>query len=261
MKIKLQVIILSLTSFLIGSCGETTTDSSTGLSGQSGSLASMTIANGDLHILNNGYVISFDLSGELVLSSKVTSDSHSWDAETIFNYNNEYLLVGTDNSVNIFSLNSESEELLPAEFVSSFQHLTARDPVIALEGIAYFTTRDGNESTHTNRDALGVLDISDITTPIEILVDNSLKEPYGLTLSNGSLFVCDKAAGLTKFSIEKDELGNVSALVYQQSYSIYPCNDVIANGDLLVLTDPKSINQVRVNGSELELVSKIELFY
>lgn len=260
MKIELQAIIIYISSLLIG-CGETRTDSSTGGSGQSGSLASMVIANERLHLLNNGYLVSFDLSESLVLSSKVKSETHVWDAETIFNYNNEYLLVGTDSSVDIFSLTPENEDLLPAEFISSFQHLTARDPVIALQGVAYFTTRDGDESTHTGRDALGVLDISDITSPIELLTDNTLKEPYGLTLLNNDLYVCDKAAGLSRFNIVKDESGKVSELLYQQSYSIYPCNDVIAKGDLLVLIDPESINQVRVIGTELELISKIELFY
>lgn len=261
MKIKLHVMFIYLTTLLIVSCGETAPDSTTGGAGQSGSLASMVIANGGLHVLNNSNLVSFDLSEGKELSSSVISYFNVWDAETIFNYNNEYLLVGSDTSVKIFSLDTESEDLLPVKFISSFQHLTARDPVIALDGTAYFTTRDGDENKNTTRDALGILDISDITSPVELLVDNTLKEPYGLTLFNGSLFVCDKSAGLSRFSIEKDESDLISALVFEQSYSIYPCNDVIANGDILVLTDPKSINQLRVNGSELELVSKIELFY
>lgn len=257
MKITLikSAIVLFL-SFLIISCGESTPSGG----GQPGSLASMVVAKDQLHILNNDKIVSFDLSGEMLLQGKVSSELDLWQASTLHVHNERYLMVGTDTGVGIYQVSGLEEDTQSLEFVSRFDHVTAEDPVIANGDTGYFTLRDGNQNMASDRDSVGVIDLADIEQPTLITENNALKEPFGLAFYQGQLFVCDKASGLSIFQVISDDNEKVIGLDYLASYANYECNDIIIKNGLLILTDGNGITQLRINGDQLDFVSQLPIF-
>ncbi|CAE7944106.1 unnamed protein product [Symbiodinium sp. KB8] len=113
------------------------------------------------------YAISFkDLtiynigdSSKIVLENRLEIPS---DAETIFGYQH-YLLFGRQNGISVYDV---GESPTNPVFLSEYDHQTACDPVIAKDGVAYFTIRSGNGCGPNRSNRLVVLDISDPTHPI-----------------------------------------------------------------------------------------------
>ncbi len=75
---------------------------------------------------------------------------------------------------------------LPTSF-STYQHITACDPVVVEGDRAYVTLRSGNTCGGT-QDLLEVIDISDKYEPNRRLSSFSMTEPYGLGIDNGISF-------------------------------------------------------------------------
>ena len=109
--------------------------------------------------------------------------------ETVF-IADDYMYVGTSNGMHILDLaNPASPNLL-----SSYQHITAYDPVVVEGDRAYVTLRARNNSGGT-QSLLEVVDISDKKNP-NLLYSFPMTEPYGLGIDNGILFVCEGKYGL-----------------------------------------------------------------
>lgn len=220
-------------------------------SGQSGSLASMVVADGQLHILNNDYVKSFELSGGVNIQETHTSEFF-WQAETLTNYQNEYLLVGSDTGVIVYDFNNQ-------QTLSTVNHIEALDPVIANGITGYFTTRDGNEMTISpfEQDTVNIIDLSDLENATLVFTSEVLSEPVGLALYGDELLVCDKATGLARFDIVQDEGEVASELIYVSSNFDLPCNDIIVKDDILILTNSIGVTQVTMINGEFTILSEI----
>ena len=170
----------------------------------------MVVADGQLHILNNELVRSFDLSGEMLLQEASESDSRFWRAETLMNYQDKYLLIGSDSGVIVYDFKNQQE-------LSRVNHIQARDPVIAKGATGYFTTRDEDENFQSIQDTVNIIDLTDIENATLVFTSELLKEPLGLALYGDELLVCDKASGLSRFDIIQEEGEVASELVYISS--------------------------------------------
>lgn len=256
-----------LVTLALSGCGDGSSSGSDVLangssgSGTGGSLANMTILDGELHILSNNYIKSFSL--ESPLAPELIGSGWILDAETLFTYQNQYLFVGTSVGIEIFQP-SETPNVEVSDYlqhISSFGHIRAYDPVIASNGSAYFTTRDGNDSGRSDvTDYVGLLDITDINNPNLIAEYNDLVEPVGLALRDNVLYICDRVQGLTLFTKERDL---VTQNFNNLPYTLVPkfiddfvaCNDIIATDDQLIVTSAEGITQLRISNNQVTHLS------
>lgn len=112
-----------------------------------------------------------------------------WNVETVF-IADDYLYVGSSNGMHILDLVNPASPNL----ISSYQHITACDPVVVQGDRAYVTLRSGNICGGT-QDLLEVIDIADKSDP-ELLYSFSMTSPYGLGIDQGTLFICEGEHGL-----------------------------------------------------------------
>jgi len=117
-------------------------------------------------------------------------EQYLWgNVETIF-IADDYMYVGTSNGMHILGLEQPSVPNL----LSTYQHITACDPVVVEGDRAYVTLRAGN-MCGGNQNLLEVIDISNKSAP-KRMSSFAMKEPYGLGVDGSTLFVCEGSYGL-----------------------------------------------------------------
>ena len=273
---KLPVALIA--SLVIVACTDTSETAGTtgGGQGTAGSLATMTVLQNELHILHNNRISSFDITSDVLNPQEVgVSYLSMGTAETLSPFGSEYVLVGTSNGVVIQKYKSDTTAgSARFEHVNSVPHLVARDPVIAKDTRAFFTTRDGNDDFSAREDVVGMIDISALENATIIYRYADLKEPIGLGWWQEALYVCDREEGLTKFTIEEVNLADTNqldenntliiqdtfgpGLVRQELNGFFPCSDVIPQGDFLILTGESGVTQLKMGQSGMAVVSTIE---
>ncbi|WP_440906487.1 hypothetical protein ACMZOO_19145 (plasmid) [Catenovulum sp. SX2] len=266
-----KILTISLTLLCLPACQEGSSGSAS--SGQSGSLAAMTIFQDELVFVEDSTIYTFQLQNKLF--PELTSSTRAWNRlETVFNYQNEYLMFGTQRGVLIYEPDNTPNAYNKFNQISQIAHLRAYDPVIAIGDTAYYTIRDGDTDFNSDStDVVGVINISNIGSPVIESLYLDLYEPHGLGLHNNTLYVCDKKEGLVKFSIEQianesDDLVDidgtpvtdeqtVKGLVRQPLDNSYACNDLIVSGNTLILTSALGIQQLRIENDSLTVLSEI----
>lgn len=113
----------------------------------------------------------------------------SRDMETLFRLDDK-LFIGTTTGMLIYSLDNPGAP----DYISSYDHITACDPVVTDGEYAYVTLRSGN-MCGGSQDLLEVIDITSISNPY-LLKSYPMFNPHGLGLDGNLLFVCDGEAGL-----------------------------------------------------------------
>lgn len=158
-----------------------------------GSLSRFTITGNYMYIVDQSTLHAYDISAP-ENPSKASSTVIGWGIETIFPYDNK-LFIGSQSGMLIYSLtNPES----PA-YLSTFAHATMCDPVFIQGNTAYVTLRNGTECQGFNNQ-LDVVDISDITAPY-LVKTYPMFNPFGLSVRNNILYLCDGADGLKVFDV------------------------------------------------------------
>lgn len=114
------------------------------------------------------------------------------NVETVF-IADDYMYVGTSNGMHILGL----EQPLIPNLLSTYQHVTACDPVVVEGDRAYVTLRAGNRCGG-DQSLLEVIDISDKSDPRR-MSSFAMEEPYGLGINDNTLFVCEGSYGLKVF--------------------------------------------------------------
>ncbi|MCK5137090.1 MAG: hypothetical protein KAR19_14990 [Bacteroidales bacterium] len=157
--------------------------------GVGGSMARFITYDDYLYTLESTYKLkSIDISN--TDQPLVKNEQYLWgNIETIF-ISGEYMFVGSSNGMHILSLKEPSVPIL----MSTYQHITACDPVVVDGNLAYVTLRAGNFCGGT-QNLLEVIDIADKYEPKRI-VSYAMTEPYGLGIDNSTLFVCEGEHGL-----------------------------------------------------------------
>jgi hypothetical protein len=171
------------------------------------------------------------------------------NVETLFIVDG-YLYVGTSNGMHILDL------LNPAapNFVSSYTHITACDPVVVEGGRAYVTLRSGN-ICGGNQDLLEVVDITNKFEP-KRLSSFAMKEPYGLGIDEGTLFVCEGEYGLKVYdaTYENDITSHlIAAFPGINAYDVIPMESFLfmIGEDGFYIYDYSDLNNISILGSLL----------
>ncbi|MBN4072425.1 hypothetical protein JYT74_00155 [Crocinitomix catalasitica] len=140
------------------------------------------------------------------------------------------LFIGAQDGVRIYDVTNPRD---PQE-VSTFEHVTSCDPVIANDQYAFATLRGGTECGG-NLSQLDILDVTDLKNPT-VVGEAMLINPYGLGFTNSNadiIYVCDGYDGLKAYDISN--IGNPEMVMQMDNLEAV---DVIAYGDnnLVVLT-------------------------
>ena len=114
-----------------------------------------------------------------------------WNVETIFSYK-DYMYMGTPTGMLIYSV---ADPLKP-ERMASITHILGCDPVVVENDVAYVTIHSGNFCGQ-NSNQLLIYNVKDPKQPKHI-VSYEMKNPKGLGIDNGTLFLCDE--GLKVFN-------------------------------------------------------------
>ena len=171
------------------------------------------------------------------------------NVETVF-IADAYLYVGTSNGMHILDLlNPASPNLL-----STYQHITACDPVVIEGDRAYVTLRSGNTCGGT-QDLLEVIDIADKYDP-KLRYSFSMTDPYGLGIDQGTLFVCEGEFGLKVYDATY-ESSITSHLIASfpgiNAYDVIPLEDFLfmIGEDGFYIYDYSDLNNISILGSLL----------
>ncbi len=200
--------------------------------GVGGSMAQFTITDSYLYVLRPSSITSFNLD-QNQCPELGTVTSVSWEAETIFPYNN-HLFLGTTSGMMIYHLNNPASPV----FVSSIAHLTACDPVVVQDDRAYVTIRSGN-NCWGNINQLIVIDISNYNAPFT-LAEYDLTNPHGLGIDGNTLFICDGSAGLKVYNAEDDMAIADNMIAHYDNINTY---DVIPYNNVLIMSAKEGIYQ------------------
>lgn len=179
---------------------------------------------------------------------QVENELSLWgNVETVF-IADDYLYIGTSNGMHIMDLLNPA---LP-NLLSTYQHITACDPVVVEGDRAYVTLRSGNLCGGT-QDLLEVIDISDKYDP-KRLSSFSMNEPYGLGIDNGILFVCQGEYGLNVYDASYElSLGShlIAAFPGINAYDVIPLDDFLfmIGEDGFYTYDYSDLNNIHILGS------------
>ena len=188
--------------------------------GANGSMSRFALYRDYLYSVINDYMGVFDLSGDQ--PKKVVEDIFlGMNVETIFNYK-EYMFMGTPTGMMIYSVVNP----LKPEFIRAVWHVFGCDPVVVENDIAYVTIHSGNFCGQTNNDLI-IYDVSNVYDPRHI-VTYAMKNPKGLGIDNGTLFVCDD--GLKIFDASEPQMLMARRLAHywgMDGYDVIPFDNVL----------------------------------
>ncbi|MCE7934943.1 MAG: hypothetical protein DYG96_10160 [Chlorobi bacterium CHB2] len=192
-------------------------------SGKAGSLARFMIVGDYLYCLDEANILVFDIKDPARPRYR-NAVTINWGIETIFHSGN-HLFIGANNGMYILNVDDPNKPT----FVSEFTHARTCDPVVVEGNRAYVTLRGGSPcGGFTNQ--MDILDISDIKQPT-LIHSMPLTGPYGLTVRDGIVIVCDGTAGVRVVDAQNpnnpQQIGEITGIIP---------HDVIASGSLLVVT-------------------------
>ena len=175
--------------------------------GQGGSLSRMALFGGHFYYVNEFSMHIYDVS-DLSTPEKVSEAYMEWGVETIFPYKSN-IFIGANNGMHIY----DNEDPSNPQYLSTFAHANACDPVVVQDDIAYVTLRDGNEcEDFVNQ--LDVVDVSNLLEP-QLIASFPMHNPHGLAVRGDILYLCEGDEGLKVFNvaeveeIHKNQIGNV----------------------------------------------------
>ncbi|MFV8375649.1 hypothetical protein [Flavobacterium sp. LB1P62] len=177
-----KIISFFLLVFIIG-CSESDS-AQNGDIGQAGSLAVFAIKGNYLYGVDQMKLNVFSLI-DTEKPVKVNEIPIGFDIETLFSFGDN-LFIGSRNGMFIYSItNPENPTKL-----SSVQHFTACDPVIANSTHSYVTL-NSNTTCGNNTNVLQVYDTKNLTNP-KLIHSRTLTQPKGISFyTTDYLLVCD----------------------------------------------------------------------
>jgi hypothetical protein len=162
-----------------------TTGSTAGIGG---SMARFTLNEDYLYALDGA---NLEIIGLQTPTRPVSAGENpvSWDIETVFP-GDKRLYIGSQTGMYIYDLAKPDKPSL----LSKYEHVRSCDPVVVQGDFAYVTLRNGTAcGGFTNQ--LEVINIANPRVP-QLLHIYPMTNPHGLGIDQGTLFICDGAAGL-----------------------------------------------------------------
>ena len=209
--------------------------------GVAGSMASFALKSNFLYAVNNNALRVFDVNAPADIQLMHNTIGFGWGIETIFPMN-DYLFIGANNGMHILDNSNPSSP----EYLTTFSHANACDPVFVQGDIAYVTLRDGREcETFTNQ--LDVIDISNIAQP-ELMASYQMFNPHGLSVRDDNLYLCEGEQGLKIFDITDPLKIDQNLLGHDNSFDAF---DVISlSDDHLLLIGQDGLYQFDVSNPD-----------
>lgn len=205
-----------------------------------GTMSKMEIANHYLNLITGSSLLTYDISGNTIV--KTQQQQVGTDLETIYHENNK-LYIGSKSSMIIMNNSNPSA---PTK-ISEYTHEVSCDPVLPNGNIAYLTLRSvDSEGCNGTVNLLKVLNVTNPSSPTEITNVN-LRSPYGMTISNGRLFVGEGQNGLTVLDIT-----NPTSPVEIHHSTAFKTFDVIkhpTDNDIILIISRNDIKQLQYNSS------------
>ncbi len=225
--------------------------------GIGGSMATFTIVNSHLYILDNQNLLTFDITNpDNVMNVDILT--LGWGIETIFPYQSN-IFVGSQNGMYIVDNTDQNNP----ELISMYQHIVSCDPVVVQGDKAYVTLRGGTDCRGNNQNLLEVIDISNLEQPT-LIASHEMISPFGLGIDGNALFVCEGEHGLKVFNAENDfqirnnmilQISNIDAFdVIPFQNTLYLIGkDGLYQYDYSSLDDITMISKLSVDNSNVEL--------
>jgi hypothetical protein len=140
--------------------------------------------------------------------------------------------------------------------MSTYQHVTACDPVVVDGNLAYVTLRAGN-LCGGNQNLLEVINVADKYAPKRI-VSYAMADPYGLGIDDGVLFVCEGDYGLKVYDAS-DPLSITSNKIAEfadiHAHDVIPLSSFLfmIGDDGFYIYDYSDLNNISLLGTLLVL--------
>lgn len=217
----------------------------TGGTSNSGSIARFHITDTHLYVVEWDELIVFDIR-DFDNVEEVWSGYIGWEVETIFRFD-KTLFLGTQSGVLFYDISNAEQPV----YVSSYEHVTACDPVVTDGEFAYSTLRSGS-GCGGNQDLLDVIDVRDISYPHQIS-SLEMDSPEGLTLFGDWLYVGEGRNGMKVFDVS-----NPNSVQLLHTYSDIPAKDFIRDGNNLIIATESGLVQASVqDDASLSVISQI----
>ncbi len=214
-------------------------------SGANGSMTRFITYNNFLYIVDHTSLKSYDISNPTPVLKKVTSVG--FNIETIFEYQGK-LFIGSNNAIFIYGLSNPEQPSL----ISQFNYfIPGRDPVVAIDSVAYSTTRNLNGQGGN----LNVINIKNLNAPVS-MGRVIMSSPYGLAINGNALYVCNGSNGMSIFDrsdVYRPVLTQEFTAVNETFY------DLIVRGNIMVCYIKSGIVILDVsNPMQPALISRIK---
>ena len=157
-----------------------------------GSMARFTVADDHLYTIDGSEIKVFDVTQTMPsLKKEITLQ---WGIETLFPMA-DALFVGSNSGMIIYDITDPASP----EYLSTFSHATACDPVFVSDDKAYVTLRDGTPCQgFVNQ--LDVVDVSNLSNP-SLIRSYPMQNPHGLSVIDETLYLCEGSFGLKTFDV------------------------------------------------------------
>ena len=217
-----------------------------GGTGQGGSLTRFTIIENHLFVLDQVRVRIYDIKtdGTFELDHEVFVGP---DLETIF-YNGEYVFLGSSSAVYFLHFDPNGN----LELLSSYEHITACDPVVGKDGVAFSTLRSSGCRFFSD-EVIDVIDYSDVFQP-KLIKSYFSSAPYGLAIKKDFLFVCEKN-GLTVY--DKSDPSDMKERDFLTLENDTPIDLIVNGSQLIIRTDEGIYNASYNEKGELSLLGRL----
>jgi hypothetical protein len=223
-------------------------------SGQGGSMARFALAGDYLYTVDHSRLKTFDVSNAVAPEYLAGKTQYmEFGIETIFPMDT-LLFLGSQTGMYIYNI-ARPDYPQPLAHVP---HITSCDPVVASGSYAYVTLNSQNTWCGRTVNELRIYELSDIRNPRLIHTEPAFLHPLGLGIDGNKLFVCDD--GLKVYDVTNpakpiriDDITDIPETAGAESYDVIPLNG------LLMLIANNGLYQFDYTGSQLSLVSKIEV--
>ncbi len=218
--------------------------------GVGGSMARFMLNEEYLYLISRPWILKTVETGTYESMEIVDSIEVSRNMETLYRLEDK-LFIGTTSGMLIYSLDNPAQP----GFISSYDHITACDPVVTDGEYAYVTLRSGTQCGG-NQNLLEVIDISSITNPY-LVKSYPMFNPHGLGIDGDLLFVCDGDAGLKIYNRSDPMAILTNQLAHFADIDTY---DVIPVNGVLVLIGEDGIYQYDYSDIQnIEMISHITI--
>lgn len=215
--------------------------------GQGGSMAKFSISGNHLFIINESQLKVYDITNEDNPVSISTLDV-DFGIETVFTLG-DYLFIGSINGMYIYDIADPNNIL----YLSSYQHITSCDPVVANDSLAFVTLNATSTCQwQGGENRLDVLDITNKVNP-KLLTSIPMNGPNGLGIYENYVIVCDGENGVAFY-----DYSNPYALDYVSGISGIHAYDVIVRENRMLLVGQDGLFQYDIsNVEQVVLISNI----